>query len=112
MRIKRDGRCQLPADHHYHSLLILQVSPRLEAAVQVHGGMIRSSSQQDSRDKCYVLVVTDMQKADLGSAPPNMTNLHITTVDHVLVSPLCGPLRQMSFVRMLSDCHPMHVQHN
>lgn len=68
-------------------LVGLQERPRLEAAVQLHGGTISPSSQQESGDKSRVLIVTDMQKADLASAPPNATNLHITTVDHVLVSP-------------------------
>ena len=33
-----------------------------------------------------VLVTSDLQQPDLGDAPPNVTNLHVTTVDHVLVS--------------------------
>ncbi|KAL3156661.1 hypothetical protein ABBQ38_000943 [Trebouxia sp. C0009 RCD-2024] len=59
-------------------------SPRLEAAVQLHGGMICSSSQRDTGDRSCVLIVTDMQREDLGCVLPKVTNLHITTVDHIL----------------------------
>lgn len=76
-----------------HNLWVLQESPRLEAAVQLHGGMICSSSQRDAGDRSYVLIITDMQREDLGSVPPNVPNLHITTVDHILVSPTCYAFR-------------------
>ena len=67
----------------------LQEHPKLEAAVRLHGGMVCSSSQRDAADRSCTLIVTDVQKADLGSAALDVTNLHITTVDHILVSAMC-----------------------
>lgn len=68
----------------------MQAHPKLEAAVHLHGGTI---SQQNTGSRCCVLVATDMQKAYLSSVPPNTANLHITTVDHMLVSRLRDVLR-------------------
>lgn len=68
----------------------MQATPKLEAAVHLHGGTI---GQQNTGSRCCVLVATDVQKADLSSVPPNMANLHITTLDHMLVSLLYDALR-------------------
>ena len=79
----------------YCNLLNSQENPKLHVAVQLHGGMI---CQQDTNDKYCVLVVADMHKADLASAPANAVNLHITTVDHILVSLLCNTLSKWQFL--------------
>lgn len=63
--------------------------------MQLHGGIIH---QQVTSDKCCVLVVADMKKAGIASAPPNAANLHITTVDHILVSLLCDALSLYHFL--------------
>jgi len=54
------------------------------AAVQKHGSTLGTAPT--SANMATVLVTSDLQQPDLGDAPPTVTNLHVTTVDHVLVS--------------------------
>ena len=54
-------------------------------AIQQYGGCISTDVGQSSAAAMLVLVVTDMQTADLGKLPPNTIELHLTTVDHILV---------------------------
>lgn len=66
-----------------------QANPRLQEAAQLYGGCLSSPSELNVPGRTVVLVVADMQDPDLSAAPPKMTDLHVTSVDHLLVSQLC-----------------------
>ena len=64
----------------------MQANPRLQEAAQLYGGCLSSQSEPNVSDQTVVLVVEDMQAPDLTAISHKMTSLHITTVDHLLVS--------------------------
>ena len=66
------------------TVLECKVDPAFAAAVQKHGGTLGMAPT--SANIATVLVTSDLQQPDLGDARPDVTNLHVTTVDHVLVS--------------------------
>ncbi|DBA65594.1 TPA: hypothetical protein ACH3X2_002660 [Trebouxia sp. C0005] len=73
---------------------ISEGTPAFAAAVQKHGGTLGLAPT--SANMATVLVTSDPQQPDLGDAPPNVTNLHVTSVDHVLVAMLHGTTDNMT----------------
>ena len=81
----------------YNSLsAAMQAYPHLEEAVEGHAGHLTAFPRAQALQQTVVLIVTDMSAPDLSGASPQMTQLHITTVDHLLVSEDCSDL---------SPCH-------
>lgn len=73
---------------------ISQGTPAFAAAVQKHDGALGLAPT--SANMATVLVTSDLQQPDLGDASPNVPNLHVTTVDHVLVAMLHGTTDNMT----------------
>jgi len=70
-------------------LCFFQAGAHFEEAVKLYGGSISSQAAASSTGTTTVLVTTDLQKPDLSRVPPDINELHLTTVDHVLVSLFC-----------------------
>ena len=60
------------------TVLKCKQTPAFAAAVQKHNGTLGLALI--SANMATVLVTSDLQQPDLGGAPPNAINLHVTTV--------------------------------
>ncbi len=72
--------------------------------MQKHGGSLGPAT---SANMATVLVTSDLQQPDLGDAPPLVTSLHVTTVDHVLVSNVS--IHYVACLSCFSQCYTTQV---